>query len=132
MPIIGWNVAPLDLARLRLLFPPKYVAVPSPHCTLSLGSSRSSELPGPTIGEVYGKVDDLRGVEALLVSLNDNTIRSDGEIFHITWSLAKGRKPRESNDVIKLNRPEPLMSRVEINLIPAVISHVGVSPSRYM
>lgn len=124
MPIIGWNVAPLDLDRLRLIFRPKYVAVASPHCTLSLGPGRSAELPRPTIGEVYGKVDDFRGVEALLVSVNGNTIRPDGKIFHITWSLAKGRKPRESNDVIDLidlNLLEPLEKRIHAALIPALI-----------
>jgi hypothetical protein len=125
MPIIGWNVAPLDVDRLRLLFPPKYVPVPSPHCTLSLGLDQSSGLPGPTICEIYGKVDDFQGVEALLVSLNGNTVRPDGKIFHITWSLAKGRKARESNDVIKLSRPKHLDARVEVNLIPAVILPIG-------
>jgi hypothetical protein len=121
MPIIGWIIEPTDLLRMRTLLPPKYVPVYSPHCTLSLGGHQYLELPGPEICKVYGKVDDDMGVEALLVSINGSKVRPDGRIFHITWSLAEGRKPRESNDVICWNLPAALEERIEASLIPAFI-----------
>ena len=121
MHIIGWMIEPRDLQRMKILLPPKYVPVSSPHCTLCLGGRNSSALPGQEIGKIYGKVDDDKGVEALLISIGERKVRPDGGIFHITWSLAEGRKPRESNDVIYLSLPEPLEELIEVSLIPAFI-----------
>ena len=35
-----------------------------------------------------------------MVRLNGTTDRPDGSTWHITWSLAEGRRAQESNDVI--------------------------------
>ena len=53
----------------------------------------------------------------MVVSINRTTDRPDGSTYHITWSLAEGRRARESNAVLKeqgwekLDRPIPIKVR---------------------
>ena len=62
-----------------------------------------SILPSSAVeARIVGHVDDCSGVEALVVALDASTNRPDGLVWLITWSLADGRAPRESNDVIAL------------------------------
>ena len=48
------------------------------------------------IGHQTGK-----GVECLVVSVNDNPKRPDGKYYHITLSLSPGHKPVESNQLLQ-------------------------------
>jgi hypothetical protein len=50
---------------------------------------------------VVGVADDGAGVQALVVEIGGTTRRPDGSAYHITWSLARGRRAAESNDVIR-------------------------------
>ena len=65
---------------------------------------------------MVGIADDNNGVQALVLSIGNTTNRWDGGTYHITWSLAEGRKPVESNKVVKnfLTLDDPIV----INLIP--------------
>jgi len=42
----------------------------------------------------------INGVEVLIIMLNGSTYRSIGGLYHITWSLEKNRKPKDSNAVL--------------------------------
>jgi hypothetical protein len=121
MAIVGWTIDPLILAELRRRIPPKYIGIMMPHCTLSFHTHRHAALPAAANGRIYGRVDDGIGVEALLISIDGEKSRPDGKLFHITWSLAKGRKPRESNDVIKSRSYDLLIDDIHITLIPTYI-----------
>ena len=63
--------------------------------------AHETPLPDHVVAQAVGRVDDRRGVEALVVSLEGATDRPDGSTYHITWSLGDGRRARESNDVIR-------------------------------
>lgn len=84
-------------------FPPKYPDWIGHHVTVKFGVSKGAEteydrtIPMQVIGYVDGD-----GIEALVVEVDGNTIRSDGKTYHITWSLdrSKGRKPVHSNVLI--------------------------------
>lgn len=57
-------------------------------------------------------------MEALVVSLGGTTDRPDGSTYHITWSLADGRKAKESNDVIARLGWTPIDLPMPVELIP--------------
>lgn len=86
---------------------------------MALGVDRSIKLPAPRKAIVFARVDDPGGVEVLLVRIDAATVRPDGAVFHITWSLAVGRKPRDSHVAIRdwpaTLRHEP----IEVDLVPA-------------
>ena len=76
-------------------------------------------LPHETEGQIIGRTDDGRGVEALVVAIEGTTDRPGGGTYHITWSLADGREARESNDVIADRGWTPLERPVPVSLRPA-------------
>jgi hypothetical protein len=113
--VIGWKLDREQRKELLLQFPPRYSEVVADHVTLSARVARNSELPSETLGEIVGRADDGKGVEAMVVSIAGTTDRPDGSTYHITWSLAKGRRAKESNDVIRgfgwqaIELPVPVM-----------------------
>lgn len=119
MSFIGWRVAPEDHRMLLRNFPPKYEPVKEPHCTLTLGTRSRVPLPHPAQGLIIARADDLVGVETLLLSVDGETLRPDGGTYHITWSLAVGRRPRESNVVIQKTLPIAVYPPILVNLHPA-------------
>ena len=54
-----------------------------------------------------------------MVALDGRTERPDGGTYHLTWSLAKGREPRESNDALSAQPWQPLPSPIPLALTPA-------------
>ncbi|HLL58631.1 MAG TPA: hypothetical protein VK391_01915, partial [Allosphingosinicella sp.] len=105
--------------ELLLQFPPKYSEVVADHVTLSARVDRSSELPSESLGEIIGRADDGKGVEAMVVSIAGTTDRPDGSTYHITWSLEKGRRAKESNDVIRQFGWQAIELPVPVMLQPA-------------
>lgn len=96
----GWKLDRKQREALLVLYPPRYANVVADHVTLH------PNLPGDPPSAVssaciVGHADDAEGVEALVVAIDGGTLRSDGGTWHITWSLADGRRARESNDVIR-------------------------------
>lgn len=68
------------------------------------------------IGHQTGK-----GVECLVVAVNDNPKRPDGKIYHITLSLASGHKPVESNTLLEQQGYQsciPVGFDAELKLLP--------------
>ena len=111
--VIGWLLAEDDRAKLLQQFPPKFEKTVAHHVTLKSEAERDP-LPNDVEAEVVGHTDDESGVEAMVVAIDGTTDRPDGSTYHITWSLADGRRARESNDVIrergwqKLDQPIPV------------------------
>ena len=111
--VIGWLLAEDDREKLLQQFPPKFEKTLAHHVTLKSEAERDP-LPNDVKAEVVGRTDDESGVEAMIVAIDGTTGRPDGSTYHITWSLADGRRARESNDVIrergwqKLDQPIPV------------------------
>jgi hypothetical protein len=99
--VIGWKLDRDQRTELLQQFPPRYPNIDADHVTLTVRASRSALLPEETTGEIVGRVDDGKGVEAMVVRLGGTTDRPDGSTYHITWSLKDGRKAKESNDVLR-------------------------------
>jgi hypothetical protein len=118
--VIGWALDREQRKELLLQFPPKFPDVVADHVTLAAKVRRDAQLPGPATGEIVGRIDDGAGVEALVVTIDGTTDRPDGSIYHITWSLdkAKGRKAKESNDVIAKLGWSPIDLPVPVLLEP--------------
>lgn len=95
---IGWKLDREQRAALLDTYPPRYAHVIADHVTLSVSGTEPPAQAGDAV--IVGRADDGAGVEALVVAINGSTARPDGKVWHITWSLAEGRMPRESNDII--------------------------------
>lgn len=117
--VIGWKLDRDQRERLLLQFPPRYADVIADHVTLKTNSERE-ELPGPAEAAIVGRADDGDSLECLVVTINGTTDRPDGSTFHITWSLdkSKGRKARESNDLLKEKGWERLGTTIPIDVEP--------------
>lgn len=118
--VIGWALDAVQRKELLQQFVPKFADVVADHVTLAAKARRDAELPCETLGEIVGRVDDGEGVEALVVSIDGTTDRPDGSTYHITWSLekAKGRKAKESNDVIARLGWTPIDLPMPVKLTP--------------
>ena len=117
--VIGWKLDLGQRAELLQQFPPKYRAVDADHVTLTVRASRKAALPEETHGEIVGRGDDGRGVEAMVVRIAGTTDRPDGSTYHITWSLEPGRKAKESNDVLREQAWVPFDLPMPVRLQPA-------------
>ena len=118
--VIGWALDRDQRAELLQQFPPRFAHVVADHVTLAAKASRDAELSCETLGDIVGRADDGEGVEALIVSIDGTTDRPDGSTYHITWSLekAKGRRAKESNDVIARLGWAPIDLPMPVKLIP--------------
>jgi hypothetical protein len=116
---IGWTLAGRQRRELLQQFPPSYDKVIADHVTLRSRAAARAALPVETLGEIVGRADDGRGVEALVVAICGGVDRPDGSIYHITWSLADGREARESNDVIRDHGWTPIDLPMPVKLRPA-------------
>ena len=100
---IAYELSDKDRNHLLSVFPPKYSDVIAHHITYEFGVPEDSDLPQtPKNIQVVGYADDGESIEALVVEVDGKIKRTDGKIYHITWSLdrSKGRKPVHSNDLI--------------------------------
>jgi len=115
--VIGWLLNEGDRDRLLKQFPPRYAKPVAHHVTLKT-EAEQDPLPPPVRAEVVGRTDDGEGVEAMVVTIDGTTDRPDGSTYHITWSLADGRRARESNDVLKQRGWDELDHPIPIGLEP--------------
>ena len=120
---LGWAL-PLETKDALLeKFPAEYPQVVAHHCTLKFGVDADTPLPTETTATVVGVADDNNGVQALVLSIGGSTTRPDGGTYHITWSLNPGRKPVESNEVIKRFGWTPASPFTRIPLVPKFFPH---------
>lgn len=115
---VGWLLNEIDRNHLLMVYPPKYDRVIAHHCTLVFGVNSDVELPVETEAFVVGRVDDGNGLEALIVSIGNTTNRPTGGTYHITWSLAEGRRPSQSNDVIDMIGWTTVKPIIDVKIIP--------------
>jgi hypothetical protein len=118
MSVIGWLVDEAQRPELLARFTPVYPQVVAHHVTLRSGAPDTEPLPPQVQAEIVGEADDGEGVQTLVVRLDGTTDRPDGSTFHITWSLAEGRRAKESNDVIAECGWKPVEA-TPVRLIPA-------------
>jgi hypothetical protein len=118
--VIGWKLDRSQRGDLLERFPPRYSDVDADHVTLRTEASRGPLLP-EVDATIIGHADDGDSLEAMVVRVDGTTDRPDGSIFHITWSLekAKGRKARESNDLLKDRGWHRIDQPVPIRIDPA-------------
>lgn len=117
----GWLLPDDERSRLLALFAPAYGTTVAHHVTQTFGVGPNEPLPTETGGTVVGVADDRAGVQALVLSIGGGTRRPDGSTYHITWSLGPGRKPVDSNDVIRRLRwtdVAPVPVRLEPRFFP--------------
>ena len=117
--VTGWKLDRAQRRELLQQFPPRYANVVADHVTLRGKAADDAPLPDETEGEIVGRVDDGKGVEAMVVSIGATTDRPDGSIYHITWSLADGREAKESNDVLADRQWEIFDLPMPVRLEPA-------------
>jgi hypothetical protein len=116
--VIGWKLDRDQRRELLEKFPPVYPETVADHVTLRPRVAGDSALPDESDGAIIGRSDDGRGVEAMVVTIGDTTGRPDGSTYHITWSLGKGRRARESNDVIRAFGWDPIDPPIPVKLRP--------------
>src|SRR4051794_7259980 len=117
--VTGWKLDRAQRTELLQQFPPRYAGTVADHVTLATDASADAPLPEETLGEIVGRADDGKGVEAMVVRIGGTTDRPDGSTYHITWSLAEGRKAVESNDVIAAHGWNGLDLAMPVRLRPA-------------
>jgi hypothetical protein len=114
---IGWSLDRGQRQALLERFPPRYPEAVADHVTLKFGDA-AARLPTETSGEIVGEADDGKGVQAMVVRIGGTTDRPDGSTYHITWSLAPGRRAKESNDVIAKLGWTPIAPAIHVALTP--------------
>lgn len=117
--VTEWKLDRDQRKELLQQFPPRYANVVADHVTLQSKASTQAPLPDETGGEIVGRADDGKGVEAMVVRIAGTTNRPDGSTYHITWSLADGRQAKESNDVIAAHGWTDLDLPMPVKLLPA-------------
>ena len=124
MIVKGWKLDLEHRAMLLKRFPPVWPDVIADHVTLMPSSTEKNTVPEADHGKVVGHVNDGDGLQALVVEIDGTTVRPDGRTYHITWSIdrARGRKPKDSNDVLARSGWEPLNNPIVISLIPGIWS----------
>jgi hypothetical protein len=117
--VIGWKLDRGERRELLDRFPPAFEHAVADHVTLAFGAAPDAPLPEESGGELIGIARDDAGVEAMVVAIAGTTDRPDGSTYHITWSLADGRKAQESNDVIAANGWVDFDVPIPVTLRPA-------------
>ena len=115
--VVGWKLERGERTELLEQFEPVYGNVIADHVTLAARVAADTPLPGETIAEVVGRIDDEQGVEALVVAIHGTTDRPDGSTYHVTWSLGPGRHAKESNDALAAHPWQPI-DPVPLTLTP--------------
>ena len=116
MSVIGWKLDRSERDALLRRFPPRYPEAVADHVTLEKSEAPP---PQPVAARIVGHADDGNGVEAMVIAIDGSTDRPDGSTFHITWSLAPGRRAKESNDVLKDRGWDAIEQPIPVTVTPA-------------
>jgi hypothetical protein len=118
--VIGWKLDRRQRDELLERFPPRYSDAIADHVTLQAGAEHRP-VPGEVDAALVGHADDGDGLEAMVVTIDGTSDRPDGSTFHITWSLdkAKGRRARESNDLLRERAWDRFEQAIPLILKPA-------------
>lgn len=118
--VIGWKLDRGQRNQLLDRFPPRYPDAIADHVTLK-ADAEAEPVPDSVEAKIIGHADDGDGLEAMVVTINGETGRPDGSVFHITWSLdeAKGREARESNELLSSRQWQAYDEAIPVSLEPA-------------
>lgn len=116
---VCWLVEAQSREALLAVVPPQYPTVVCHHVTIAFDVTPDYPLPQPKIGYVVGEIMD-KGVQAVVVEIDGDTIRPDGDRYHITMSLDEGRFPEEARRLVRRGW-FPLSERIAVTLTPAFI-----------
>lgn len=121
MKATGWKLDRFLRVRLLERFPPAWPDVIADHVTLTPPKARQEAPATAEEGSIVGHVNDGEGLQALVVEIRGTTARPDGGTYHITWSIdrARGREPKDSNDVLARLGWDPVDAPITIPLVPA-------------
>jgi len=98
-------------SELEKKFPPKYETFIGHHITVDFGVKAGTAAPEPAELKVLGSKDSGDGLQALVVSVNGNSKRPDGSMYHITWSLDPEKySPKDSNELLKDGKENWILS----------------------
>jgi hypothetical protein len=114
-----------ETSREKLIkdYPPKYSSVVCHHITAEFGIKVDSPLPKESHNiKVIGYLDDGKGIELFLVSVDGTMDRPDGKVYHITHSLDRslGYTPADSNKVIEKDNSVTKVD-IAINATPKLL-----------
>lgn len=112
----AFEISGASRADLAKIFPPKFSDFIGHHITYKTGIKSDQPLPEANTFKVVGYAYDEAGIEALVVEVDGSTVRPDGKIYHITWSLDRdaGFKPVKSNDLIANNGYDKIPNSINI------------------
>lgn len=88
-PYAALQISEESKAQLLAVFPPQYGYIALDHITIQYGTEDKAALINPDTIEVLGRADDGKGIEALLVRIDGQSFRDDGNPWHITLSYNK-------------------------------------------
>jgi hypothetical protein len=122
MAYTAWVLPEEERARLLTAFPPQFPDVVAHHVTAQFGVPEDAPPPDEARFCVVGVTTDGRQLQTLVVSVDGQTTRPDGETYHVTWSLDRelGAKPKDSKMAIK-RLGYTVVDRVEFTATPAVL-----------
>jgi uncharacterized protein YjbJ (UPF0337 family) len=120
--VSGWKLDREQRLALIAQFPPKHAFTVADHVTLEPDVAADAPPPPQVHAEIVGRIDDGKGVEAMVVSIDGSTERPDAGTYHITWSLGPGRRASESNEVIARLGWTPLPQGIAVELHPAIFA----------
>jgi hypothetical protein len=86
MGINMYSLTPDCRAALLKQFPPRYANVVANHITQHFGAESGTPIPEAQDIRAIGIADDGNGLQALIVEVDGQRHRPDGNPFHITWS----------------------------------------------
>ena len=115
MLFLGWKIDQEEREALLARFPPRYANPDADHITFA-AAENAPPIPEADQALIVGRADDGVGVEAMVVEVAGTTHRPAGGTYHITWSLAEGRRPVESNAVIAEHGWERLEDAVPVSI----------------
>lgn len=120
MAYIAFELHKKSRHQLAQHFVPKFPEFIGHHVTYKFGIPPRTRLPHvPETAFIVGYVEDVKGLEALVVNINGTTTRPDGKVYHITWSLDReaGFKPVHSNNLLSYTKPR-IIDPIKIILTP--------------
>lgn len=99
---VGYLLPEIERERLLSEFPPKYKKTVAHHVTTKYGVTADETPDAVDSYSIVGYADSGDGLEALVISIDNNVERPDGSLYHITWSLDPDKyKPNDSNSLVK-------------------------------
>jgi hypothetical protein len=95
----GWLISNNSIQQIKNLFEQTHPDFIGHHVTYMFGDD--SELSPEATLKIIGQCTTNK-IQCFVITVNDEIIRPDGNLYHLTWSIdkSKGAKPVDSNKAI--------------------------------